>query len=106
MLLLRFFFSAGDRLSPGADKADHQHRPLLRAQRAPRPPCRPAQTSTRGASLFDHLVGAGEDRRRHGEAERSRGLEVYDQLQPRRLLNWEIGGLGALEDSSSINAGC
>jgi hypothetical protein len=35
--------------------------------------------------LFDHLVGAGEQRRRHGEAERPRGLEIDYQLEGRRL---------------------
>ncbi len=32
------------------------------------------------ASLFDHLVGPGEDRRRHVEAERLGGLKVEDDL--------------------------
>jgi hypothetical protein len=32
------------------------------------------------ASLFDHLVGAGEQRRRHSEAERLHGFGVDHQL--------------------------
>jgi hypothetical protein len=36
--------------------------------------------------LFDDLVGAGEDRWRHGEAERLGSFEVDDQLERRRLL--------------------
>ena len=40
------------------------------------------------ALLFDHLVGAGEQREWHGEAERLGGLEVYHQLELARLGCW------------------
>src|SRR6266478_975364 len=59
----------------------------------------------RPAASFDDLVGAGEDRWRHGQAERLGGVEVDDQFKCRRLLHWQIGRLGALKDLSGINAG-
>jgi hypothetical protein len=34
----------------------------------------------RSKKLFDHLVGAGKKRRRHGDAERLGGLEIDYQL--------------------------
>ena len=40
------------------------------------------------ALLFDHLVGAQQNRLRHGEAERLGGLQVYDRLEFCRKLNW------------------
>ena len=40
--------------------------------------------------LFDHLVGASEQRRRHGEAERLGGLKINDQLEFGRLFNRQI----------------
>src|SRR5437870_1260698 len=53
---------------------------------------------------FDDLVGELQDRLRHREAERLCGLEIDDQLESGRLLDRQIGGLGALEDLSSVSA--
>jgi len=45
------------------------------------------------ASLFDHLVGANQDRLRHRKAERLGGLEVQDHLELGRKLHREIARL-------------
>jgi hypothetical protein len=52
---------------------------------------------------FDHLIGAGEQRGRHGETERFRRLEIDYQFQPGALLNRDVSRLRTLEDFSSVN---
>ena len=49
----------------------------------------------RALSLFDHLVGTGEQRRRHLQAQCLRGFEVDHQLVFRRRLHRQVGGPAA-----------
>src|SRR5262245_24126944 len=46
------------------------------------------------ASLFDHLIGAGEQRGRHGEADRVSSLEIDDEIVFRGLLHRQIAWRG------------
>src|SRR5215472_18557226 len=54
-------------------------------------------------SLFDRLVGAGEQCRRDFDAERSRGRKVDHEFELARLDDRQISWLGALEDSDGID---
>src|SRR6267143_2804254 len=54
-------------------------------------------SATEVAASFDYLVGAAEQRKWDGEAERLCGLEVYNQLDLRRLHDRQVGRLLALE---------
>src|SRR5438067_8632340 len=58
---------------------------------------------SRSVTSLNDLVGAGEERLRHGQAELFRGLQVNNQLECRRLLDRQIGWLGATEDLSDVN---
>jgi hypothetical protein len=46
--------------------------------------------SQQGSDLFNHLVGAGEEGRRHFEADRSRSLEIDHKLELGWLLERQI----------------
>src|SRR5262249_60828488 len=47
---------------------------------------------------FDHLIGAGEQRLRHGKAERRRCPHVQHELELCWLLERKIGRIGALQN--------
>src|SRR5262249_35868347 len=52
--------------------------------------------------LFEALVGAAEQRRRHCKAERLRDLEVDHKLEPRRFLNWKVTGFLTAHDLRDV----
>src|SRR5271165_5622501 len=54
--------------------------------------------------LFDHLVGEGKQRWRNGNVERHCGPEIYDELDPGRSLDRQVGRLFALENAACVAA--
>src|SRR6516225_5650064 len=58
--------------------------------------------SRRWPASFDDLVGAGEQRRQHGEAKCLGGLQVNDQLEYRRLLHRKVARRGAFQDLADV----
>src|SRR6516164_8343413 len=56
-------------------------------------------------SLFDHLVGAGKQRLRHGEPECLRGFEIDDKFVLGGCLHREIARLLALADAVGVSGG-
>jgi hypothetical protein len=62
------------------------------------------QITRADARLFDYLVGAGEQLRRHREIKQSRRLSIDDELKLRRLHRRQVGRSGTLEDAADIEA--
>src|SRR5262249_47858261 len=63
------------------------------------------KSTATNSCLFDHLGGESEQRRRHVEPERLRGLEIDDSVELSRCLHWQVGGPLALEDSVDVAGG-
>src|SRR5215208_2009692 len=60
------------------------------------------RTSLRLAHSFDHLVGAQQKQLRDRQPDCLCGLEVDDHLEFCRLLDWQIRGLFASQDTINI----
>jgi hypothetical protein len=52
---------------------------------------------------LNHLVGAAKQRRWDFEAKGPRRLEIDDQFEMGRLLDWEVGWPGTLQDFVNIH---
>src|SRR2546421_11267938 len=63
------------------------------------PPWSSLRSDPAPSASFDHLVGAREQGRGHGEPQGPRGPEVDDELELGRLLDWQVARLRALEDA-------
>src|SRR5262245_33088519 len=57
------------------------------------------------ATLFDDLVGAGEQRGWDGNAEHLRGFEVDDEFELGGELNWQMGDGGAFKYPVYVRSG-
>src|SRR5262249_10931098 len=56
------------------------------------------QRTCHAGRLFDALVGVGEQCRRHIKTERFGGRQIDDELEFRRLLNWNVGWLSTAQN--------
>jgi hypothetical protein len=75
-------------------------RAVVALESSARPFALPIWVWRRARASFDHFVGARQQRRRHGDAERPGGLEVDDQLNLGWLLDRQIRRFCAFKDAS------
>src|SRR5258707_5894111 len=66
---------------------------------------RPDRTSLRLAHLFDHLVRAGQQRRRDFESERFGSFQVDCKIEFGRLLDRQVGRARAVENAINVKCG-
>ena len=57
------------------------------------------------AALFDHLIRARRQRRRHFDAQRLCGAEVDHEFELGHLNDGQIGRLGAFQNAASVDTG-
>src|SRR5262249_6739116 len=76
----------------------------LRWGRHPKPVTLADSCNAAKKRLFDHFVGAGENRRRDGEAEYPGGLRVDDQLERARLHYGQVRRFCTFEDAPSVDS--
>src|SRR5215813_6621062 len=82
--------------------APSQH-PLRRAE--PRGGRRSCHRGMHAASLLDHLIGPCQQRLRDRQAQRLGRLQVDDQLELGRLLDWYISRFGTLQNLVDEDSG-
>src|SRR6185503_5246336 len=68
---------------------------VVHVRPAATPPPRPRAGSRTPAFSFDHLVGTGEQRGWHFEAERLGSRQIDDEIELSRLLDWKVARLRA-----------
>ena len=56
------------------------------------------------AQSFDYLIGTDEQIGRHSDPKHLRGLKIDDQFDLRGLLDRQVGGLLAFENSAGVDA--
>src|SRR5271156_5273267 len=72
-------------------------RPGIREQYLPT-----TDVSGRSKKLFDHVVSSGEQRWRHRNAERLRGLEIDGEIELGRLHHWQVSRFLTFENAADI----
>src|SRR3954451_24479589 len=65
---------------------------------------KPAVSSrSKTSALFDHLIGGGEQRWWHGEAQHPCRRVIDDKLELGGLHDWQVGRFCTLEDATGID---
>jgi hypothetical protein len=86
----------------GSMSASHPKRPSAMKMRSVVKGQHRTHATQQIAGLFNHLVGGGQHRGRHVEAEYLCGFEIDNKLKCRRLLDWQVAEVCALEDPVHI----
>ena len=88
----------------GVEDGPGRHAGRRRARASPRVcragACRRRSSQVLDRTSFDHLISAGEQLGRHGEAKGFRGLEINHQLNSCTLLDGEVSRLDVFENFS------